>query len=538
MKDYGVRDLPPENAQEGDYFTTTGGIRLVLSGGQWTPAPGQPSKTASPEVWAKALGKEAATPGVNKAVAAAEAAQGRTKLINQLVSDSNMPEDVATQLVDIHLGQEEANKGVETIMKVLGVSREQANQYLQTLVGATGEATDAGTAASGFDQAFADFLASQGASGGGATGMSPEEKQLSLASLALQALAEKGTRERTSVEELGNIAQMWLDTLKRAVTPEEMAQFEKSAQVPAGTFKPAHVTLEELKQKAEALGGGVETELPQLQAVLKQMLPGFQGGGAINLSADQARQLLQQSGQPYVDPYADPYGLYETNILTEPQELLATWGEQTRPELQQALFEQMGVANPELLGENWQDFGTQYAQTLASGGGYPTLGAQQLSAQTDIENIRASADRDVANINSTADQKVAQIYADANVKAEQLRKQGAVAQANATIAAAKEQARATLEAARIDAANRLAVAQLQEREANKRMGAQLGADWATTSQQMAANPRDFLALAFRQAGYGVPAALQNFLQPAGGAVPTTKGAPSGLQAALSQIMGT
>jgi hypothetical protein len=162
-----------------------------------------------------------------------------------------------------------------------------------------------------------------------------------------------------------------------------------------------------------------------------------------------------------------------------------------------------------------------------------------LNAQTqvEIENIHNQEEQDLAAINNAADEKLAQIDADTRIKVAQLQATGQQAQAQATIEAARQQAQAVIESAQIDAAARKEVTAMQEQGAKERLGAQLGMQWAETSQEMAANPRDYLALAFRQAGQGIFSSLQNYLQPAGGAVPTTKGAPAGIQDILRQYLG-
>jgi len=199
------------------------------------------------------------------------------------------------------------------------------------------------------------------------------------------------------------------------------------------------------------------------------------------------------------------------------------------------------------LGRGYEDFGPAYEKVLQGGGATPTLerqgfeeGKRQFDVseahKMEIEQIRQAGDRDIATIQGEAQARVASIYAAADKAAAAAQLQGDLAQAEAIKYQADKEAQATIEAASIDAASRREVTQMQEQNANKRLGAQLGMQWADTSQQMAANPRDFLKLAFRQSGVGVPESLQNFMQPAGGAVPNLAGAPTGIQDILAQFL--
>jgi hypothetical protein len=433
-----------------------------------------------------------------------------------------------------------ATTGISDTKAYAAAKSERENEQIQNYMAVTGKSEAEAAADLGYElppQAETTPTDETGldvgdGGGGGAAPMTAEEKELQAASVLMSLMAEKSTRQRASVEELGSILDKWIDVLKGSVGPEDVAMAERSARVAPGTFKPVEINLEPERQRALALGKDLGADMPELQRVLKQILPGFQGGGwswNVPVTKQGIYGLLGET-----DPYADQW---RANNLTDQQLLQEAYGEEVRPPLQQTWMESIGRIDPSIFGLPAEEAATQYAK----GGGYQTEAGRQadLAAQTDkeIEQIRGQEAEDLAAINNAADEKLAQIDADTRIKVAQLQATGQQAQAQATIEAARQQAQAVIESAQIDAAARKEVTAMQEQGAKERLGAQLGMQWAETSQEMAANPRDYLALAFRQSGQGIPSSLQNYLQPAGGAVPTTKGAPAGIQDILSQYLG-
>jgi len=541
MADYGVRDTQPENPQEGDTFTQRGlGGELhpwVWTGGRWVPQSGQAPQIyapgGEPSPWAK---KQAA------AKAETEVESAHDKAVAALVKklgedpDTHLPPEVALLIAEEAVGRQEQGAGSTALAKILGVTPEEADDILNKAL-----ATEAPVEETPTEEDTLAALAGEGGGAAGAAGMTGEEKQLSLMTLALQALAEKGTRERASIQELGDIADQWIEMLGRAVTPELKEMIASRTFTKPEEMRTQRVSLADIKQRAEELPN-IEGELPQLQSVLRQLLPGFQWGG-ITLNEAQARQLLAGGAQgTYGSPAAtDPYGLgpYEVDVPVGGQWYVDELGNAQiyRPQWQRSTEEMYGWGIPGQVGRPSEEWGPAFQKAIAEGTAVPTMEREQQEFDQEMARIKQAADQDIAEMEAASREEVARIYAAAEAEAAALHAAGMEAQAEATIAAAEASAQATIEAAQIAAQNRLQVAAMQEQGAKERLGAQLGMQWAETSQEMAANPRDFLQLAFRQAGYGVPEALQSFLQPGGGTQPTTAGAPPSIQDILAEYLG-
>ena len=536
MADYGVTNTAPTNPQEGDTFTSTEGYAWIWTSGQWVPQAGQAPQIRQPGTplspWAK---KQVATKAAEKKAAAAgptheEKVAALAKKLGEN-PDTALPPDVASLIAEEAVGREESSAGAAALAKILNVSPDEANAILEKALAGPVAPETAPT-----DETALDLGATGvGDGGGGAAPMTAEEKEVQAAGVLVNLMAEKGARQRASVEELGNILDKWIDVLKGSVTPEQLKISEERARTGPGSFKGVEINLEPERQRALALGQDLGADMPELQRVLKQILPGFQGGGwswNVPVTPEGVYGLLGET---------NPYG--PVTNMSDWEKYKEYWAQgESAPSTQQAFMQMWGGGNPAEIGLPFGEGPGHFGYTQPGQPGYrQTEGGRQadLAAQTDkeIELIRGQEAEDLAAINNAADEKLAQIDADTRIKVAQLQATGQQAQAQATIEAARQQAQAVIESAQIDAAARKEVTAMQEQGAKERLGAQLGMQWAETSQQMAANPRDYLALAFRQSGQGIPSSLQNYLQPAGGAVPTTKGAPAGIQSILSQYLG-
>ena len=534
-------DDPPQGAKNGDVWKK--GDRVYkLRGGKWVEQPSFAPKTPSAE-----------PPMSMREPVTHEQYNELNERWNKLLAGEDVQWDAADEWM---LVEGRANEYAKLYPSLSSsdltslVKAERQKERITHYMNMSGATAEEAAKALGYDlppgegttdeDLLAQYLASQGG-GGGATGMTAEEKQLQAASMLLSLLGEKGSREQASIQELADIYDKWTETLKRAVTPELKEMIASRTFTEPEKLQTQRVDYTELAEQAKKLPQ-MEEDIPQIQQILAQILPGWQVGGAVGgLSADPNWAYQQVYGAPGAgDVYAGPGG---ADVLVGEDWYIDEYGQAQlgRPQLQQELFGQMGVAAPGLLGQPYEEFGPAYEELLAGGGGYPTLEAQNQEANRaltqEIEGIRAEADRDVAEIQRQADNEVAQIMADADKAAARYHAQGMAAQARATENAARAQAQATIQSAQIAAQNRLQVAQLQEQGAKERLGAQLGMQWAETSQQMAMNPRDYLALAFRQAGGGIPPALEQYLQPQGGAVPNMAGAPQGIQSILAEYLG-
>jgi hypothetical protein len=561
--DYGLREFKPLTPTEGDTFTySAGGFKgkkFLFENGKWVLATGETQPVSKPGFPAQEQAPESAATKATK-VATKKAApltdlatvlQGAgvpAETVAALVADQQEQKALEEQAGPVLAAFKKNGIDLTGIKQSIAAADTTGNTDASTMTdldavkiwlssqrtGATPTAAPS-TETTPTDETGLDV----GDGGGGTAPMTAEEKELQGASVLMSLMAEKGTRQRASVEELGTILDKWIDVLKGSVTPEQLKISEERARTGPGSFKGVEINLEPERQRALALGKDLGADMPELQRVLKQILPGFQGGGwswNVPVTPEGVYGLLGET-----DPYGNPYG--PVTDLSDWEQEHEQWAQgESAPSTQQAFMQMWGGGNPAEIGLPFGEGPGHFGYTQPGEPGYRQDEAGRQADQTaqtnkEITEIRAQADIDIQKIAEAGDQKAAEIYAAAQVKAAQLSASGQQAAAAATIQAAHEQAQAAIETAQIDAQARKDVAAMQEQGAKERLGAQLGADWATMSQQMAANPRDYLALAFRQSGQGIPSSLQNYLQPAGGAVPTTKGAPAGIQDILSQYLG-
>lgn len=574
---------PPKAASEGDTWTNVTGEQFVWQDGRWMPAAGivsGTSLTTPPQVAKPTPEKKAKAPS-----RAGEPLQpidplAVNAIAEQLVKSSGgvLDMDTAMAIASDTVTQQWVKGRAPIVleeMKKAGMDfgllkmnpetgemddisdLEAVERLLATQMAAkAGQPSPEGgvkCALCGGDHATEDcplagLSGVDGGGGAGAAGMTSEEKQLAVAGLMLQLLSEQGGRERASIQELGDIADQWVEMLGRAVTPELKEMIASRSFTKPEEMKTERVSLAGIKQRAEDLPD-MEGQLPQLQQILGQLLPGFQGGGQVGqmgFSEEAARQLLRtqptRGGATYGSSAAtDLYGLtpYSADRLVGQDWYIDEMGnaQVNRPQWQRETERVYGYGIPGDVGRPAEEWGPALQQAIAGGTATPTLGREQQEFDQEMTRIQQAAQEDIAEMEAASREEVARIYSEANVKAAQLQAAGMQAQAEATIAAAEASAQATIDSANIAAQNRLQVAAMQEQGAKERLGAQLGMQWAETSQQMAANPRDFLQLAFRQAGYGVPEALQGFLQPGGGTQPNMAGAPLSIQQILAEYLG-